>query len=107
MQSEFEISHSKKQITPRLPTTWAVRNLRSRTAPSSVRVDLKEFFNRSQFFWARLSCSGKPHAQDPTRRSNPRRDFIEAEIGVFDELSESRDQRPFSGGESQCLFPVL
>jgi|SRR6516164_6114666 len=59
---------------------------------------LKEFFDRSQFFCARPSCFGKPHAQDPARRPNARCDFIEAEIRVFNELSEScdRDQHPFS-----------
>jgi len=71
----------------------SVRNKRRPTYFS----DLKEFFDRSQFFCARPSCSGKPHAEDPARRSNVRCDFIEAEIRVFDELSESRDQHPFSG----------
>ena len=69
---------------------------RNKRRPTYFSV-LKEFFDRGQFFCARPSCSGKPHAQDPARRSNARCDFIEAEIRVFDELSESRDQRPFSG----------
>jgi hypothetical protein len=57
----------------------------------------KEFFNGSQFFCVGLGLPSKPHAQDPARRSNTRCDFIEAEIRVFNELSQSCDQRPFSG----------
>ena len=57
----------------------------------------KEFFDRSQFFCTRPRRSGKPHAQNPARRSNARCDFIEAQVRVFDKMSESCDQRPFSG----------
>jgi len=67
------------------------------TKTPNIFSGLKEFFDRSQFFCARLGCSGKPHAQDPGRRSNARCDFIEAEIRVLNELSESCDQHPFSG----------
>jgi|SRR6516225_4283481 len=69
----------------RATTTIRARNKRRATYFST----LKEFFNRSQFFCARSGCSGEPHAQDPARGSNTRCNFIEAEIGVFNELSES------------------
>jgi len=73
------------------PTRLPARNKRRPTYFSG----LKEFFDRSQFFCVRPSCSGKPHAQNPARRSYARGDFIEAEIRIFNELSEPCDQRPF------------
>jgi hypothetical protein len=67
-----------------------------------VRLAFKEFFNRSQFFWVRAGFPSKPHAQSSARRSNARRNLIEAQIRVFNELPESCDQRLFAG-----FFPFL
>src|SRR5438105_586202 len=63
---------------------------------------LKEFFDGSQFLCVRPGRPSKPHAQNPARCSNARRDFIEAKIRVFNELAESCDQCLFAG-----LFSLL
>src|SRR6516225_12063883 len=76
-----------------MPSRFRSRNKRSATYFSP----LKEFFNRIQLFCMRPSPPSKPHAQNRGGCSNARRDFIEAKIGVFNELLESFDECLFAG----------
>src|SRR5262249_25933263 len=87
-----------KRAAPSLPTPIPPPRSRARNKRRAAYFSgLNEFFDCSQFFCTRPRCSGKPQAQNPASGSNARCDFIKAKIRVFDELSESRDQRPFSG----------